>query len=293
MNRAIVPIVVIVGFFFPWGVAELPLPVRIASLIILSVLSLGLLSWGWCRQRSKAVLAGIWWASVTVAVLWISIISFSAEASKHSYIRWLLIVPIVIAPWIWMRWTAQESAWRGRARIFILISSVALACSLFLASPARRYDAPWQLEEIRAVSSEDAHRNMEWVVRHIQRKSAPFTDNARDTLHRGYAMCGGMANLLNQMLRVQGIDSRIVHFEKGRDIHTLVEYWDEKLRKWVLLDPDKNLTGLDFGALSGADVILHRADHIPSGWLKYESLYVYVPHHGYTRVTLDRLDEFY
>jgi hypothetical protein len=103
---------------------------------------------------------------------------------------------------------------------------------------------------------------------------------------RGQAHCGGIANSLDKVLKAIGLESRIVHVEDGRRIHTLVEYFDPHLRQWLLADAQHNVIGQDGETISGWDAVHGPGGpSVPEAWRGYTRLYVYRRFGGYHRVT--------
>lgn len=95
-----------------------------------------------------------------------------------------------------------------------------------------------------------------------------------------------MANLLDKMLKARGIASRIIHMEGNQKIHTVVEFQNET-SNWILVDPQENMIGNDYGNVSGADILVDRAETstIPPVWQDYNTLYIYEYWNGYEPIT--------
>ncbi len=282
-----------IGLALPWLLCLAPLPARLGGALASGLLGTGLLLGA---RRARASWLGAWWGMVAVATLWIALASYSAELSKHIGPMALLFVLALAAPpaagAIWNRWRRRTPA--GPPIGLYGLGAALLALAVLGARPARRYEMPRRMEEIKRVGSvQNVHESLQWVALNIERKRAPFTDNARDTLLRGQATCGGMANLLHKLILVQEIAARIVHFADDTRIHTLVEYRDPRSGKWVLADPDKQWFGPDWYGLSGQDVVLRQDSRAPEDWQGYDRLYVYVEGRGYMAVTPDNEDDFY
>jgi hypothetical protein len=145
-----------------------------------------------------------------------------------------------------------------------------------------------------AAELNDAREATLWVHERIERQRGPFTDTAQDTLRRGYATCGGMANVLDKVLRAQGYRSRIVHVEGEAGIHTLVEYMSMSDGQWLLADPQNRLMGKDWGRANGLTLVdPDAAESLPECWQGFKTLYIYKPFRGYVLVTADIYPMFY
>jgi hypothetical protein len=118
------------------------------------------------------------------------------------------------------------------------------------------------------------------VHQRLERRAGPPTDTAGDTLRRGFAHCGGLNNVLHKVLRAQGVDSRIIHVERGtgKVFHTLVEATvdgvsylaDAQVDAWIPLRAEDLLRSAD------------RTD-LPLAWRDYDRLYRYEVRRGYVR----------
>lgn len=286
----------LIGLALPWLLSLLPFASRFWGVSVVGAVG-GLFLILSLRKRARPRLPwiGAWWATVAIVSLWIALASFSAELTKNlvltvSIFGLALVLVIAVA---FLASRRLDPAAPGLKRYFFP-AVAALAASALLASPARRYEMPRAGREIAALAAgRDPAGCYEWVTRNIERRRAPFTDDALATLRRREATCGGMANLLHKMILLTGTPARIVHFSDARRIHTLVEYRDPELDSWVLLDPDKRLRGTDWGGVSGRDVVLEEESSVPPEWRGYDRLYIYVEGRGYRRVTADNLSEFY
>lgn len=286
----------IAGLALPWLLSRLPFALRFWGVLVVGSIG-GLLLILSLRKRARPQLSwiGAWWMAVAIASLWIALASFSAELTKNLWLTvsifGLALVTVIAAAFFAGRRLGPAAP--GARRFFFGASAVLLASTL-LASPARRYEMPADAREIASrVAGLDVEGCHNWVIRNIERRRAPFTDDALDTLRRRQATCGGMANLLHKMILLAGTPARIVHFSDPQRIHTLVEYRDPDLDSWVLIDPDKQLRGTDWGGVSGREVVLDGDPAVPPDWRGYDRLYIYVEGRGYRRVTGSNLDEFY
>jgi transglutaminase-like putative cysteine protease len=228
--------------------------------------------------------------------MWVAIASYSAQVSICPTILIYTVCGLVAAgPLVltlcWCRPVRQDAeAVRVRALLLVMV-----VVSMMCARPARRFAGGEGCPAIRDVSvtTREARAATAWVHHHIASEAAPFTDTALDTLNRGFAHCGGMANLLDKILKASGIESRIVHFENGHRIHTLVEY-REGTASWLLADPQNNILGVDYGNVSGWALLTRPPlAEPPASWNGYLKLYIYFPRDGYRLVTSENVQEFY
>ena len=281
------------GLLWPWLLCLAPLPARLGGVLAACLLGIGLLL-GARRVRNGWL--GAWWGMVAVAALWIALASFSAELSKHiGLVALLFLLALAVPPAagvLWNRWRRRTPA---RPPVVLYgLGAVLLGMAVLGARPARRYEMPRRMEEIQRVGSrQNVRGSLQWVARTIERERAPFTDNARDTLLRGRARCGGMANLMHKLILVQDVEARIVHFADETRIHTLVEFRDPRSGQWTLSDPDKQLFGPDWHGISGRDAVLRQDQRAPEDWQDYRRLYIYVEGRGYVAVTAQNEDDFY
>jgi hypothetical protein len=295
-------IVGIVGF--PWALAFAPLYVRVAGVLVGVVLGAGAGIRGICLYRKGSEESAVAWTvageRVLIAVaaaLWIALASFSAQVSIVPTV-WIygvcgvaVALPGIAAALVLRLCSQKRVVWWGHW----LLLAVALG-SVMLARPGRRFTCGHTDQRIVALAREcgDVRDTAAWVHHRITRKPSPFTDAAIDTLLRGTARCGGLANLLDKFLRAQGVSSRIVHIEGRGRIHTLIEYVNED-GMWVLADPQENLLGADYGGLSGLDLVLRGAGALgtPAVWRGYDELYIYDRWNGYNRVTDQNMGAYY
>lgn len=287
---------VLAGVASPWLLSCIPLAARVGCVLVLGVAGCGM----WCRgvmsaKRGPMLLFGSDLVSLSAAVAWIAVASYSAQVSKLS--TWILyggataaiMIPALVSLVI-IRKTG------GRlVEGLLLILPLLLTASLFLARPARRFRAGNRaaLRPV-AASVDGAAEAITWVSGKIAYGPAPFTDTAVDTLRRGQGRCSGQANVLHKILQQKGIRSRIVHIEGEGRLHTLVEYWNESRGQWVFADASKGLHGADHGGVNGFRVTMRKdLRGVPWRWRGYSDLYVYEEMNGYERVTPDNVVRLY
>lgn len=284
----------VLGVLTPWAIATLPFPLRLAAVGALGVgaVCAWLLAW---RSASTAPMASAaWWAAVAGAAAWIGVFSFSAEISKPGLpVVYGVVLGLTGAPFLVTSVLVRPEA-RRRTRALLLAGWLLLGLNVLAARPARRYEASHADINAAAASVRDVRAAVAWVHGNVAYRKAPFTDTARATLVRGEARCGGMANLLEKLIRAKEVPCRIVHVRKGRRIHTLVEYYDETADAWVLADGQENELGIDWDHASGLHAVgRETGSSLPRRWAGYEQLFVYVPRRGYVEVTTENLDAFY
>ncbi len=301
---------VIIGLFavvllvLPWCLALFPLALRVCMTGALALIGAGVwLAAGWTRFFSGhgdcvrfARLAA--WALVTVeACAWISIVSYSAQVSMAS--PWLLygglcvaaVLPVLVTELCYVKQGRCHKWWLLHAMFYTLVFG-----SLLLARPGRRFhgDGSHSVFSQMATEIETVQDAVRMVHERIAYEPSPFTDTAFDSVVRGTARCGGMANVLDKLLKASGFTSRIVHLEKGSRLHTLVEYYCVETKSWVLADPQHDILGNIENGLSGWDLVRNHASvGIPLPWQGYSTLYIYQPYVGYRLVTDENRQEFY
>ena len=288
----------------PWAITGLPLAARVACVLTAGLLGLFFWIWGlWRGWRSISPAKAPRYVSVAektlvgvAATLWIAIASYSAQVSICPTILIYTICglgvagPLVLTLCCCRPARQDAGAMRVRALLWVMV-----VVSMMCARPGRRFsggeDRPAICDVARTTG--DARAAAAWVHGHISREAAPFTDTAIDTLNRGFAHCGGMANLLDKILKASGIESRIVHIENGHRIHTLVEY-REGTAAWILADPQDNILGADHGNMSGWALVTQSSlAEPPASWNGYLKLYIYSPRDGYCIVTSENVHDFY
>lgn len=228
---------------------------------------------------------------------WVSLLSYSAQVSIcpslliYAGLGAMVLVPITVTELICRR-CLPAGEWRLR----YLVLGCALLGSMLVAQPGRRFHGGETSKVVRCATADvgTVKQAVARVHESITYQSAPFTDTAADTLQRGAARCGGMANALDKVLKALGVESRIVHLEDAGRIHTLVEYYDDEAHKWMLADAQHNLAGGADVSVSGWDAV-HDGDRsaIPEVWRGYTHLYVYRPLGGYRRITMKNRDVYY
>jgi hypothetical protein len=234
---------------------------------------------------------------MVAATMWIAMGSYSAQISIVPTL-WIYVVcgmavatPSVAA--LSMPRTRRRERGRMMGRSLLL---TAVLVSLLLARPGRRFSGGHTSDCIVATANQvdDAREAVAWVHTHIAREASPFTDTAVDTMKRGTARCGGMANLLDKIFKAKGVTSRIVHLEGDKGIHTLVEYRHPD-GMWTLADPQENTVGSEHGGISGRDLLLPGGPPrgIPLSWQGHSRLYIYGYLSGYSRVTPENVHEYY
>ena len=284
------------GFGVPWILCWAPYRARLVVIPVLGVIGLILWFTG-LRKRSQGgmkAVAGAWLISIAGASLWIALASFSAEISKVPT-TWLYIV-VLTTIGILPLWTCLVAPCASCSRLLLLAFTIALEASVFQVRPARRYETPRNTSAIHEVAAplQGVGACVRWVHEHVDRRRAPFTDDALDTLRRREAHCGGMANLLHKMLETKDIPARIVHFSVRDNIHTLVEYRDASNGRWILADPQNNILGTDWQGVAGWDVVRLNGERLlPDEWRDFDTLYVYEPGRGYVKVTPANHDNVY
>ena len=288
---------VLAGVACPWLMCSSPLRVRVGAVVLLGIV--GCCAWG-CgvfgkRRRPMLLLFGSDLLAVSVAAGWIAVASYSAQISKVS--TWLLyavVVTGIMAPvLVSLRLIRARECGRNRESL-LLILPLLLTASVFLARPARRFRAEDREAAGAIAESLGGVREAErWVHENIIYRAAPFTDTARDTIARGWAQCGGQANVLHKILVASGIRSRIVHLEGDSRIHTLVEYMDGTTGRWVLADPKHDIVGPDHGDVNAMGLIETNGTGLPPKWAGFSRAYIYDPMHGYVRVDAANRGGFY
>jgi len=277
------------GLATPWVLSFAPFAVR-ASLAS-GLLVAGLFCWtaGAAQTEKRYLLsAGTWLVAISVASLCVSIFSYSAQVSLLTPpLLYSLVGAGILLPFFMGRIILRRGGAVPAGRVLLPVFLVLVTGSTFFASPARRYmrgEKSHRLAEID-LDTRGVREAVSWVHENIAYEKAPFTDTAIDTLLRGKAKCGGMANLLDKMLKRKGLESRIIHLEGKGKMHTLVEYRAPGSSKWVLADPQNNVLGEDLGGLSGYDLLkADLAKSRPRHLKGFTRLYHYAPGWGYRRV---------
>ncbi len=236
-------------------------------------------------QAGRAVCVGI----ASVAGAWVAVLSYSAQISIcpsvwiYLGLGLMLLLAVAVTEWLCRR-CAERRTWKRRYLWF----GLSLAASVLLAQPGRRFHGGETSAAVRQVAADvkTARDAVSRVHDLLTYAPAPFTDTASDTVERGVARCGGMANVLDKVLKAADIGSRIVHLEDDRRVHTLVEYFDRDTQQWILADPQYDILGGVGGGHSGWDVVYGgEAASVPDVWRGYARLYIYRLQGGYHRVT--------
>ena len=275
----------------PWAVCASPQWVRVAAVAAESLCAGVLLARARGRPnhtRGYALAAII--TATAAATAWIALLSYSGQVSRlPTLLLYGGFATAVLLPFALARRLRAPIRYREYA-----VAAV-LTVSIVLAPPARRFRGGATHPDVAALASrlKTPREMVHWVHRNVTWTPAPFTDTAVDTLHRREARCGGMANLLDKLLKASGFESRVVHFERGTALHTLVEYCIPAAGTWVLADAQHNLDGRAFDNVSGWDVTQGNPRNAPSEWTAYNKLYVYDTRGGYIRVTDSNRDRFY
>jgi len=285
------------GLAGPWLLTWLPWVARAGCVMILAAAG----CWTWCRavkrtrRKPLLLLVGADLVAVSVAAGWIAVASYSAQLSKVS--TWLLYSAVatgIMGPALLSLVLIRGREGKTHLEGLLLILPLLLTASVFLARPGRRFRVEDRAAARPVAESLSGARDaMQWVAANIRYERGPFTDTARDTLDRGYAHCGGQANVLHKILSADGVRGRIVHLEGESRIHTLVEYVDGGTGRWVLADPTHDLMGGDHGGLNATGLLDADGAGLPRKWRGFSRLYVYDPMNGYVRVVPSNRGVFY
>lgn len=269
----------------------LPLHTKINMLYFLFVVfSLSFIIGFLFYKRSTTILSvSIWCCCCFVVTSWVSVLAYSAQVSLvPNYVLLCAFAILAMGPILLI-------FLYFRRVVFFNTFILCLVCSgmfvtLAITPPAKRFnlsdDKMNLIDQATPISSPT--RLMNWVHHNISYAGAPFSDDALDTLIRKRATCGGMSNLLHKLLIAKGTEARIVHFE-GRNhsefgsLHTLVEYFDKDLDKWILLDPQHNLDGKNFRNLD-MSMLISEKDNQPVQWKGFTLFYINKPGHGYEKM---------
>jgi len=270
------------GIGVPWVLSGARLYVRLYAVLFIGLLGLMFMVVGARKKpRGEPLPAGGWILAVACTTAWVALASFSAELSKLplGLVYGLLAAAVIMPPALAVLLVPRPRRLDCPPQ-FLVVCVLALIVSNHVARPARRYETPRNMVAIEEVADTlDVRGCVAWVHENIRREKSPPTDDAVQTLRRGTAHCGGMANLLHKMLFARGVPARIVHFSGGGDIHTLVEYREGE--RWMLADPQNNVVG----TVSGEDAVIEGSPDAPEIWQGFDRLYIYEPGRGYVEVT--------
>ena len=167
--------------------------------------------------------------------------------------------------------------------------------TVLLSPPAKRYLI--RSDELDSLSKSfdtlSVGQALQWTHSHIRYQGAPFTDNALDTYQRRRATCGGMSNILHKLLLLQNYDARIVHLRNENRIHTAVEYYDNELKSWILIDPQYGLDGRNYSNIIMLKLSrqFERKVFIPEQWRGFTAFYVDKAGYGYEAMKLIDYEE--
>lgn len=297
MSNWAATVFVVLATTVPWMLCALPLAARVAATVLVG--GTGLLFW--CaaavrrRRSSIRLLLASDLLSLSVAAGWISVASYSAQLSRAgtAWIYGVVVASIGVSCLVSLALLGGRQG-RRQPESLLLILPLLLSASVFLARPGRRFRGT-DRESIQPVAETlgSVREASAWVKENIVYGRAPFVDTAKDTLERKLGTCSGHANVLHKILLVHGLDSRIVHLEAKGRLHTLVEYFDDALGKWILVDPGRGLDGRDYGNADGFALMGSRHRGLPSKWRPFTRLYVYDSMNGYIRLTPANRDRFY
>jgi hypothetical protein len=289
----------------PWLLAQCSLSTRLLVIATVGTVGFGVFCWFFfCLLRQRECLSLQRWGVVASRLLifvpvslWVSVLSYSAQVSilPTVLIYGACLVSVVVPLGFMELFVGLKGGRPFRLGHGTWVLVVLVFVSMLCARPGRRFYGGAEAASIVEVAATLAtpREAVSWVHSCIVREKAPFTDSAVNTLERRKAKCGGQANVLDKILSAAGIQSRIVHLEDGKRIHTLVEY-REVGGRWRLADPQHDIVLDDEAAVSGWDV-LTKVDvgGIPVPWRGYSKLYIYEAWGGYFRVTSSNRDAVY